>query len=172
MSDKKFKCVIPARYQSTRFPGKALAKLNGQAMIDYVYQNARAARLVAEPVVATDDERILKHCEEKGFKVEMTDDHRNGSERVGEIASHLDDEYVFEMQGDQPLLLPEQIDDFLSRAATLVAENPAIDVVHPYATATEEQVKSPNVVKAFKTNSGRLLFQLSLIHISEPTRPY
>lgn len=159
---KKITCIIPARYESGRFPGKPLAKIKGKAMIDWVYENAMKAEFTGDVILATDSEEIKKHCEEKGYKVQMTKEHRNGSERVGEVAEGLDEEWVFEMQVDQPLLQPDQIDDFLKRAWDLVQKNPDIDVVHPFTEATKEQTDSPDVVNAVVSISDRLLFQTRL----------
>lgn len=155
----KYTCIIPARYESSRFPGKPMAKINGKPMIDWVYEHAVTAELTGKVVIATDSEEIFNHCKEKGFEVAMTGEHRNGSERVAEVAKDLDEEYVFEMQGDQPMLMPEQVDDFLKRAHELVLQNKEIDVVHPFTESTEEQKENPDVVKAFITKSNRILFQ-------------
>lgn len=158
----KYTCVIPARYESSRFPGKPLAKIHGKAMIDWVYEHAVAAKGTGRVVVATDSEKIVEHCKKNNIEVVMTGEHRNGSERVAEVVKDLDEEYVFEMQGDQPILMPEQVDDFLYHAHKLVTEKPEIDVVHPYTKATAEQTKSPDVVNAVVSISGRLLFQTRL----------
>jgi 3-deoxy-manno-octulosonate cytidylyltransferase (CMP-KDO synthetase) len=154
-----FVCVIPARYASGRFPGKPLCNINGKAMIDHVYENANKAKLVRKAIIATDDQRIYDHCKEKGFEVVMTKEHPNGSERVNEVVESVNDKYVFEMQGDQPLLLPDMVDDFLRRAKNIVDINPSIDVVHPYSKATKEHTEAKHVVKAVKSVSDRLLFQ-------------
>lgn len=155
----KYTCIIPARYESSRFPGKPLALINGKAMIDWVYEHAIAAKHTGKVVIATDSEEIVNHCKEKGFEVVMTGDHRNGSERVAEVAKDSGEDYIFEMQGDQPILTSEQVDDFLERAHKIVMENKDIDVAHPFTDATDEQTASPDVVKAFVTVSGRILFQ-------------
>lgn len=155
----KYTCIIPARYESSRFPGKPLAKIFDKAMIDWVYKHASESKYTGKVIIATDSEEIFNYCKENGMEVAMTGEHRNGAERIAEVAKDLDDEYVFEMQGDQPALTPDRVDDFLMRAHELVSKNSEIDVVHPFTPATEDQVKSPDVVKVFASDSGRLLFQ-------------
>jgi len=160
----QFTCIIPARFQSSRFPGKPLKEINGKAMIDYVYEHAVSAKHTGKVIIATDDETIFNHCKEKGFEVAMTGEEANGSERVAAVARELEDEFVFEMQGDQPLLTGDQVDDFLVRAKEqFESENgDQIDIVHPFTDATEEQRDAKHVVKAVKTASNRLIFQTRL----------
>tara|TARA_B100000745_G_scaffold290355_1_gene229218 strand:- start:17102 stop:17827 length:726 start_codon:yes stop_codon:yes gene_type:complete len=157
---EKFTCIIPARYESLRFQGKPLADISGKSMICRVYDNAVAATHVGAAIVATDDERIFEHCDMQSVSYVRTSDAcPNGSERVAEVARELDDEYIFEMQGDQPLVTPEIIDTFVSQAAQLFKENPDIDVVIPFAAATKEQTESPDVLKVVVAANKQLLFQ-------------
>jgi 3-deoxy-manno-octulosonate cytidylyltransferase (CMP-KDO synthetase) len=104
--------VIPARYASTRFPGKPLISIAGKPMIERVWERARRASLVSAVVVATDDERIAKAVKAFGGEAVLTRaDHRSGTERVAEVAaSHRDAEIVLNVQGDMPLIEPPAID--------------------------------------------------------------
>ncbi len=106
--------VIPARYQSSRFPGKPLADICGKPMIWWVYQRARLAKQLSEVLVATDDERISEICDKHKIPCMMTSKHhRNGSERLSEVASKTDADVYVTIQGDEPLLEPETIDKVL-----------------------------------------------------------
>jgi len=151
-------CVIPARYASSRFPGKPLEMISGKAMIERVYENAVAAKYADPVIVATDDERIYNYCQEKGMRVMYTSpDCDNGSVRVAEIAKDMDSPFYFELQGDQPIVYAEIIDDFLSKATELVSNNPSIDIVQPYSPITKDQRDDVDVVKVAVSNSGRFL---------------
>ena len=123
--------IIPARYASTRFPGKPLIDIQGKSMIQRVYEQASQAKCLSEVIVATDDERILKHVQSFGGKAVMTHpDHPSGTDRcweayclgvrsqesgVRETASHssllASHSYVINIQGDEPFVAPEQIDE-------------------------------------------------------------
>ncbi|MCK4271615.1 NTP transferase domain-containing protein, partial [bacterium] len=95
--------VIPARYGSTRFPGKPLALLAGKPMIQHVYERVRRSSLVSDVLVATDDQRILRAVEQFGGKAILTSpDHPSGTDRVGEVAAGLDAGVVVNVQGDEP----------------------------------------------------------------------
>src|SRR5215470_16165835 len=101
MSSGKVVVVIPARYGSTRLPGKPLVSLAGQTMIQRVYERAKAADKVDQVLVATDDERIVRAVEAFGGQARMTrQDHRTGTERVAEVAAHAAGEVVVNAQGD------------------------------------------------------------------------
>ncbi len=108
--EQKVLVVIPARYASTRFEGKPLAKILGRPMIYHVYSRAVKSRIADEVVVATDDERIRKCVEDFGGKAMMTSlRHQTGTDRVAEIAEKSDSEIIVNVQGDEPLLHPEMI---------------------------------------------------------------
>jgi 3-deoxy-manno-octulosonate cytidylyltransferase (CMP-KDO synthetase) len=102
--------IIPARYESTRLPGKPLADLNGQPMIQRVYQRAARAPGIERVLVATDDARIRTAVEGFGGEVVMTRaDHRSGTDRIAEVAAGLDAEVIVNVQGDLPLLDPAMV---------------------------------------------------------------
>ncbi len=105
--------IIPARYASTRFPGKPLIDIEGKSMIHRVYEQASKAKALTDVVVATDDERIKQHVEAFGGKVVMTrEDHPSGTDRCWDALSQMDGEYkyVVNIQGDEPFIDPQQID--------------------------------------------------------------
>jgi 3-deoxy-manno-octulosonate cytidylyltransferase (CMP-KDO synthetase) len=103
--------VIPARYASTRFPGKALADIAGRPMIEHVYTRAQSARNVDAVIVATDDPRIADAVTNFGGAVRMTrSDHLTGTDRLAEVAAGLDCDLIVNVQGDEPLIEPHSID--------------------------------------------------------------
>ena len=104
--------LIPARYGSSRFPGKALADLCGKPLIAHVYERTRLARGVDDVIVATDDQRIADAVAAFGGTVRMTQGgHRTGTDRIAEVARDLACEIVVNPQGDEPLLEPRMIED-------------------------------------------------------------
>jgi len=113
--------IIPARYQSSRFPGKPLIDIAGKSMIQRVYEQASKSNLISTLIVATDDERIYKHVKAFGGKVEMTSiKHRSGTERCGEIINtHNSYDIVINIQGDEPLIEPNQLDSVLNLFKTV-----------------------------------------------------
>lgn len=102
--------VIPARYKSSRFPGKPLADIAGKPMIYWVYQQCKKVDDFDEVYVATDDELIFATCKELGVEVIMTSDtHRTGTDRIGEVARKIPADLIVNIQGDEPLIEPETI---------------------------------------------------------------
>jgi len=111
MSAPNIVVVIPARYGSTRLPGKPLVQLAGQSMIQRVYARAKLAQTVNRVIVATDDERIVQAVKAFGGEARMTrPDHRTGTERVAEVAAHEAGDVFVNVQGDEPLLDPVAVD--------------------------------------------------------------
>ena len=107
--------VIPARYQSSRLPGKALADIGGRPMIEHVYRRAAAARSVGVVIVATDDERICDAVEAFGGRAQLTSpEHLSGTDRLAEVAAGLTCDVVVNVQGDEPLIEPASIDDAIA----------------------------------------------------------
>ena len=103
--------VIPARYGSTRFPGKPLAQLWGKPIIQHVWERASQSRLCSRVIIATDDERIAAVARGFGAEVAMTRaDHPSGTDRVAEVAATLTAELIANVQGDEPLVDPAAID--------------------------------------------------------------
>jgi 3-deoxy-manno-octulosonate cytidylyltransferase (CMP-KDO synthetase) len=145
MSPGKVVVVIPARYGSTRLPGKPLVSLAGQPMIRRVYERAKSAQNVDRVIVATDDERIVKAVETFGGEARMTrPDHRTGTERVAEVAAHVEGEIFVNVQGDEPLLDPVAVET----AVRALLEEPQAPV-STVATLirTPGDIMDPNAVK-------------------------
>jgi 3-deoxy-manno-octulosonate cytidylyltransferase (CMP-KDO synthetase) len=116
--------IIPARYASSRFPGKSLCDIKGKTMLQRVFEKTAESKLLDAIIVATDDERIQKHAESLGAKVVMTSEHHpSGTDRCFEALqlSGLNADYVINIQGDEPFLNPEQINE-LARACDGKAE--------------------------------------------------
>jgi 3-deoxy-manno-octulosonate cytidylyltransferase (CMP-KDO synthetase) len=148
--------VIPARYGSTRFPGKALALIKDKPMIRWVYERAQRSRLVDRVVVATDDKRILQVITAFGGEAVMTSpEHLTGTDRVAEVANKLDCDIVVNVQGDEPLIRPEMID----QAIVPFLDDPSI----PMGTLCKkidnaEEAFDPNVVKVVFDSNGFALY--------------
>jgi 3-deoxy-manno-octulosonate cytidylyltransferase (CMP-KDO synthetase) len=158
--------IIPARYASTRFPGKPLVDIAGKTMIHRVYEQALKAKSLTEVLVATDDERIFKEVEGFGGKVIMTaPHHQNGTERCAEVAAKLDVNVVINIQGDEPFIQPEQI-DLLSATFINNLYNTQIATlikVHPFH-ALDEVLNNPARIKVVVNNKlEALYFSRSLI---------
>ncbi|MFA6056393.1 MAG: 3-deoxy-manno-octulosonate cytidylyltransferase [Thermodesulfovibrionales bacterium] len=107
--------IIPARYDSTRFPGKPLCTLKGKPLIQHVYENSKRSRLAQDVIVATDSETIFERVLAFGGKAVMTDkNHPSGTDRIAEVAASLDYDIIVNVQGDEPLIRPEMIDDVIT----------------------------------------------------------
>ncbi|MEQ9099948.1 MAG: 3-deoxy-manno-octulosonate cytidylyltransferase [Imperialibacter sp.] len=154
--------VIPARYASTRFPGKPLIDLAGKSMIQRVYEQASKAKLLNKVVVATDDERILLHLQNMGLEVVMTStNHTNGTERCLEALqlTEGDFEYVINIQGDEPFIDPNQIDTLAGILNGKVQLGTLIKRITDPAV-----LDSPNIVKVvFNRKMEALIFSRSCI---------
>jgi 3-deoxy-manno-octulosonate cytidylyltransferase (CMP-KDO synthetase) len=107
--------VIPARYDSSRFPGKPLINIRGKSMIMRVYEQAKKVKGLSDVIVATDDKRIADEVDQHGGHFLMTSNqHRNGTERCAEVLDKIDAQYVVNIQGDEPYIYPEQIESLIS----------------------------------------------------------
>lgn len=138
--------VIPARYQSTRLPGKMLLAETGKYLVQHVYEQALSARRPEEVIVATDDERILSAATSFGAKTALTrKDHRTGTERVAEAAEGLEADIVVNVQGDEPLIEPALIDKLVE---TLADGEAQVSVgTAAYRFCDSERAADPNLVK-------------------------
>ena len=115
--------VIPARMHSTRLPNKPLIDILGKSMIHRVYERAKAAQLAQEVIVATDHIDIYTHCEENGIRVEMTSEsHVTGTDRIVELLPLINATYIVNVQGDEPLIDPRQIDQLIKETMTVKAK--------------------------------------------------
>lgn len=147
--------VIPARYDSTRLPGKLLLPLAGKPLVVWVAERALAARTVSRVIVATDDSRILDAVQAAGFEAMMTRvDHSSGSDRVAEVAHGLDAEIIVNVQGDEPLIEPETIDRAVN---ALRADRGAMMATTCEMIDTAADVLSRSVVKVEVDDQGRAL---------------
>jgi len=156
MGRELFMVVLPARYGSTRFPGKPLVKISGKPLVEWVYRRASEIDGVGELVVATDDQRIADVVESFGGNVVLTSgQHETGTDRVAEIARESDCEIIVNLQGDEPVFDPRMVEEMVGR---LVAD-PATDIVtacHPIDSTGDYE--NPNVVKVVADNNGRALY--------------
>lgn len=155
-SVKEVVVVIPARYASTRLPGKPLVPLAGKPMIQRVYERAKLATRANRVVVATDDERIVKAVEGFGGKARMTrSDHRTGTERVAEVAAHEQGDIFVNVQGDEPLLDPVALD---TAVESLMTEPAAAIGTVATPIKTPADIMDPNVVKTVLDFDGNALY--------------
>ncbi len=151
--------VIPARYGSTRFPGKLLAKKTGKYLIQHVYEQVKQAKMVNSVLIATDDCRIGDACDEFGCPWKMTrNDHISGTDRIAEVAHDLDADIIINVQGDEPDIDPKNIDilarlltsdnkaDMATLSATIKTTGPANNCQEILANP-DCQLNNPNVVK-------------------------
>jgi 3-deoxy-manno-octulosonate cytidylyltransferase (CMP-KDO synthetase) len=149
-------CIIPARYSSSRLPGKPLLEIGGRPMVVRVVERALAAPSVARALVATDDARILEAVRAAGYEAVLTRaDHVSGSDRLAEAAAGIEADIVVNVQGDEPLIAPETIE----RAVAVLledAEAAASTTWEPFERA--EDVLSPDVVKVVTDERGRALY--------------
>lgn len=148
--------VIPARHASVRFPGKPLAPIAGRPMIQHVFERVRQARKVSRVVVATEDDRIKKAVEAFGGEAIITrHDHRTGTDRVAEVASHIEAEIYLNVQGDEPLIDPGTIDLIVEA----MLENEEIKIGTPCAPIDlPKDVMDPNIVKVVRDFDGNALY--------------
>jgi 3-deoxy-manno-octulosonate cytidylyltransferase (CMP-KDO synthetase) len=149
--------VIPARYASTRFPGKPLIDIGGKSMIQRVYEQCKKTSILSDVIVATDDQRIADHVIAFGGKVLMTaDTHQSGTDRCAEVVSKYTGkcDVVINIQGDEPFIDPKQIEllasafhDESTQIATLIKK-----------ISSEEEVRNPNVVKAIANKNKQAIY--------------
>jgi 3-deoxy-manno-octulosonate cytidylyltransferase (CMP-KDO synthetase) len=146
--------IIPARFKSTRFPGKPLADINGKPMIWHVYKQSKQAELLDDLYVATEDHRILNTCKELNIKAILTSDlHSTGTDRVAECARTIDADYYVNIQGDEPMIDPCAI-DMVARSLisegdnNVMASNAFIPLLNP------SDVIDTNIVKVVMSRSN------------------
>ena len=147
--------IIPARYASTRLPGKPLLVIKGKPLIQYVYERVKASS-VQQVIVATDDERIAAAVKGFGGEAVLTSPrHRSGTERVAEVAAGIDADIIVNCQGDEPLIPPEAID----KAIAAFAQDPSL-MVTTLITPLEkgEDLCNPHLVKVVVDHDGYALY--------------
>ena len=155
--------IIPARYASTRFPGKPLVDIGGKTMIHRVYEQASKATSLNEVIVATDDERIYNEVKRFGGKVVMTAaNHQNGTERCAEVALQLDCDVIINIQGDEPFIQPEQI-NLLASVFTDGTATPDIATLIKEHALDEELRNNARIKVVINKHLNALYFSRSII---------
>ncbi len=152
--------VIPARYDSSRFPGKPLADICGKPMIQYVYETVSRISEISDTYVATDDERIYNTVLNFGGKAIMTGKCFCGSERVAQACKDIDCDIVLNIQGDEPMIKPEMIEDLIS-----AFDDPAVNMATLKKLITsQEDINNPNIAKLITDiNDDAIYFSRSSI---------
>ncbi len=163
--------VIPSRFDSTRFPGKPLAPIAGRSMIERVHERARGAARIDRLIVATDDDRIVREVERFGGEAMRTSaDHASGTDRLAEVARRVPADLYVNIQGDEPLLDPADVDALVK----CLDDDPAVEV----ATLAEDLLdpgafEDPSVVKVVTDTAGRALYfsRAPIPHPGDPQAP-
>lgn len=153
--------IIPARYHSTRLPGKPLVDIGGKPMIQHVYENSKRAAVLEKVLVATDDERIMRVVQGFGGEAVMTSSqHPTGSDRIAEVARGLEAEVVVNIQGDEPFVSPRMLEEVVAPLFD-DPQLPMCTLMHPIP---ERSYADPSVVKVVTDLKGNALyFSRSLI---------
>jgi 3-deoxy-manno-octulosonate cytidylyltransferase (CMP-KDO synthetase) len=148
--------LIPARYASTRLPGKPLLRATGKYLIQHVYERACQARCAGLVLVATDDDRVADAVREFGGRVEMTSpEHLSGTDRIAEVARRIAADVIINLQGDEPLIDPASLD----LLPELLHRDPEADMATLAAPITSaEQWHDPACVKVVRDACGRALY--------------
>jgi 3-deoxy-manno-octulosonate cytidylyltransferase (CMP-KDO synthetase) len=146
--------VIPARLASTRLPRKMLREIAGNPLVGWVYEAVRSSSLLSDVIIATDSEEILEACRRHGWKAQMTSDaHRSGTERVHEVSNSIPADVYLNVQGDEPLVRPEQI-----AALVDVMKNSIVQVGTLKTPCPAEEIGNPNAVKVVTEQNGNALY--------------
>ncbi len=149
--------IIPARYGSSRLKGKPLIEVNGKPIIQWVFEKAVKASLADRVIIATDNEEIFNTCLMFGAEAEMTSEtHNCGSDRIQEVMSrHPEIDYVVNLQGDEPLIKPESIDEVIKN----VRDNEHADISTLIRVLRDKKdIENPNLVKCVVDNNGYALY--------------
>ncbi len=152
---KKTAIIIPARFASTRLPGKPLLKVLNKPIIQWVWEKAKMAKLADSVIIATDSELIYEVAKTFTDDVEMTsENHKSGSDRIAEVAKrHPEFDYIVNLQGDEPLIKPESIDEIIKALQTGADISTLIRVLKD-----EEDINNPNCVKCVVDNNNFALY--------------
>jgi len=146
--------IIPARLASTRLPRKMLREIAGKPLVGWTYEAVRSSPLLDDVIVATDSEEILEVCRRHGWKARMTAfTHRSGTERVHEISNSMAADVYVNVQGDEPMVRPEQIATLLE-----VMRNPEAQVGTVKTPCASDEIHNPNAVKVVTACDGRALY--------------
>lgn len=147
-NNKRITCVIPARMSSGRFPGKPLAKINGRELVLRVVDIAKKSKFIDEVIVATEDEIIADLVEKEGHTAMITSTHYTCTHRVSEVAQNLHADYVFNLQGDEPLTKPVWLDEMIEYGITN-----EIDVLQSSRALEDGEIEDEDVVKMVVNNN-------------------
>ncbi len=151
----KILIVIPSRYKSSRFPGKSLADLVGKPMIQHVYEKAIQSKKASRVIVATDDQRIYNAVIKFGGDVMMTDiSHLTGTDRIIEVSEKVRGDIFINVQGDEPLILPEDIDLLIDK----MVSDQTCEVATLCHPIQGYEALNPNVVKVIRSGTGKALY--------------
>jgi 3-deoxy-manno-octulosonate cytidylyltransferase (CMP-KDO synthetase) len=146
--------IIPARLASTRLPRKMLREIAGKPLVGWVYEGVRSSPLLDDVIIATDSDEINEVCRRHGWKAQMTSPtHRSGTERVHEISNFVSADVYVNVQGDEPLVRPEQIATLLE-----VMKDPAVQVGTVKTLCPPEDIRNPSAVKVVTAADGRALY--------------
>jgi 3-deoxy-manno-octulosonate cytidylyltransferase (CMP-KDO synthetase) len=146
--------VVPARLASTRLPRKMLREIAGKPLVGWVYEAVRSSPLLSDVIIATDSDEILESCRRHGWKVQMTSTtHRSGTERVHEISNSVTADVYVNVQGDEPLVRPEQIATLIE-----VMKDAAVQVGTVKTPCPLQEIRNPNAVKVVTGPDGRALY--------------
>ena len=146
--------IIPARLASTRLPRKMLREIAGKPLVGWVYEAVRSSPLLSDVIIATDSEEILDACRKHGWKAQMTSATlRSGTERVHELSNSIAADVYVNVQGDEPLVRPEQIATLLD-----VMKDQAVRVGTVKTQCPQEDIGNPNAVKVVTEPGGRALY--------------
>lgn len=149
--------IIPARYDSTRFPGKLLEKIGEKTILNLVWEQVSKSAQLDEIIIATDDERIISEAENFGAQAEMTfKTHRSGTDRCAQIAArYWENDVIINIQADEPFIKPELIDMIVEK----MNEDEWIEIASFYTKILNStDISDPNVVKLVKDKSGKALY--------------
>ena len=153
---RKILGVIPARFSSTRFPGKVLAHIAGKTMLQHVYERASLCTYLSSALIATDDERVYTAAKSFGARVRMTrSDHLSGTDRVAEAASAENAEIIVNIQGDEPLIDPAAID---AAILPMVHEPDLVMGTLKKRIEDPREITDPNVVKVVTNGAGDAIY--------------
>lgn len=157
--------VIPARFESSRFPGKVLANIAGRTMIQWVWEAANKSTMLEDLIIATDDEKVIKAAETFGAKAVMTSkDYSSGTDRICEVVNPLDVKVIINIQADEPLINCSTIDEL---ARTLLEDTSIQMATLRHKIGDSDELNDPNVVKVVSDKDGfALYFSRSLIPCS------
>ncbi len=147
--------IIPSRYNSSRFKGKALSDICGKPMIQHVYERAKKARLLDELIVATDDKRIYNAVMKFGGKVVLTKKHNSGTDRIAEAAEKIKADIIVNIQGDEPLISSRMID---SAIGFFKMDKPAVMGTIKKEITSPDELYNPNIVKVVTDNNNSALY--------------